>query len=236
MRGLIQVGSFGAAALPIVLSIQHEPASFHAALYELAVRLRERFVLLSPTGKFYDARAQELLGNAKSGFFDLETNLVLTSAGRLQANRTGGQLFARLLPEKGEPLKVTEGKRIFGLFMKLATERTIKKAPLEPVFRLVVLEGHSQAKAARLCGCVPALISRRVRTIESRFEMSIEQLRNFASDILEMEATVKADRYGKRKRGASRDEPAQDDGGRGRAELVEDDDGYLPEERPDSGE
>jgi len=71
---------------------------------------------------------------------------------------------------------------------------------------------------------VPALISRRVKTIESQFGMSVGRLRSFASVILEMEASVKWDRYRKRKRGAMADEPAQcEDGPEGEG-LVEDED------------
>jgi hypothetical protein len=226
-----QVGAFGGAALPIVLSIQHEPEHFLYALGQVALRLREGFVVLAPTGRFYDARAQELLGNAKAGFFDLESHLSVLGSGRLHAAKTGGELFTRFLPEKAEALRESDARRVFELFKKLATHRGITKAPLETVFRLAVLEGHSQAQTARLCGCVPALISRRVKTIESRFEMSVEQLRNFASVILEMEASVKGDRRRKRKGGDPRDEPAQYDSGPGRPDLVEDASGYLAEER-----
>jgi hypothetical protein len=50
------------------------------------------------------------------------------------------------------------------------------------------------------------LISRRVKTIESRFGMPIERLRNFASAILEMDASVKGDRRKSGEfRGRSRD-------------------------------
>jgi hypothetical protein len=233
--GVMQIGSFGGAGLPIVLSIQHEPEEFRSAVTELAVRLREGFVVFSPTARFFDVRSKELLAGAKAGLFDLETNVVLSLAGRLQARKTAGELFARFLPEKAEAVSVSEGKRVFELFKKLATDKGITKAPLETVFRLTVLEGHSQGKTARLCGCVPSLVSRRVKSIESRFEMSIEQLRNFASEILEMEASVKGDRTRKKKRGAPRDEEAgygENSGGGG---PVEDKYGYLPEERNDYG-
>jgi ribosomal protein L14 len=128
-----------------------------------------------------------------------------------------------------------EAKKVFVLLKRLEGGPKQRKAALGTVFRLTVLEGHSQAKTARLCECVPALISRRVKTIESRFGMSIKQLRNFASVILEMEASVKGDRYGKRKRGAPADEPARYGDGLERPDLVEDASGYLPEEKPDYG-
>jgi hypothetical protein len=63
--------------------------------------------------------------------------------------------------------------------------------------------------------------------------MSIERLRNFASTILDMETTLKEERYRKRKRGAPTDEPSEFDEGPGRGDLLKDASGYLAEERPD---
>lgn len=51
--------------------------------------------------------------------------------------------------------------------------------------------------------------------------------------LVETEASVKGDRV--RKRGAPRDGPAEDDDALEGADLVEDGDGYLPEERADYG-
>ena len=126
------------------------------------------------------------------------------------------------------PVSEGEARRVFMLMKGLADGPKQEKAPLSAVFRLVVLEGCSQKKAARLCGCVPALISRRVKVIESRFGMPIERLRNFAASILEMEVSVKGDRYRKRKGGGR----AGGDDGPGQADLDEAD-GYLPGEGSD---
>jgi hypothetical protein len=119
-----------------------------------------------------------------------------------------------------------EARRVFVLLKRLESGPKQRKAALATVFRLLVLEGHSQGKAARLCDCAPALISRRVRTIESRFGISIEQLRNYASDILEMEASVKGDRYRKRRGGEAEYEDGARPEGQGEG-------GYLPEEGDD---
>lgn len=229
-----QIASLGDAPLPIVLTIQHDEDGFGEVVAQLVARLPKGFILLAPTSRFCTAPATELLGKVNAGFFSLESHVTVLASGKLHAARSGGELFAAHLPEKREAIKESEGKRVFELFTKLATGRRIKKAPLEMVFRLTVLKGHSQSKAAELCGCVPPLISRRVKTIESRFKMSIEQLRNFASVILEMESSVKGQRTAKKKHGAPKDEVPQYDGG-GRQAPKEDDGGYLPEERPDYG-
>jgi hypothetical protein len=120
-----------------------------------------------------------------------------------------------------------EARRVFALVKGLEDGAKQRKAPLSAVFRRVVLEGCSQVKAAGLFGCVPALISRRVKTIEARLGMSVDRLRSFATRILDMEASVKGDRYRKRKGGGPAggdDEPATD---------LDDAGGYEPEEGGD---
>jgi hypothetical protein len=82
---------------------------------------------------------------------------------------------------------------------------------------------------------VASLITRRVALIERHFEMPIEKSRAFASDIQERQRTVKGDRCAKKKHGAVRDAREQYDD-RDQPSLKEDDDGYLPEERPDYDE
>lgn len=229
-----QIASLGDAPLPIVLTIQHDEDGFGDVVAQLVARLPKGFILLAPTSRFCTAPATELLGKVNAGFFSLESLVTVLASGKLHASKSGGELFAAHLPEKREAIKESEGKRVFELFTKLATGKRIKKAPLETVFRHTVLKGHSQNKAAELCGCVPPLISRRVKTIESRFQMSIERLRNFASVILEMESSVKGQRTAKKKHGAPKDEAPQYDEG-DRQEPKEDADGYLPEERPEYG-
>lgn len=92
--------------------------------------------------------------------------------------------------------------------------------------------GVGEAETAVACKCVASLITRRVTLIENHFHMPIEKLRAFASDLKERQRTVKGDRYAKKKRGAMLDEPAQYGDG-DKSSAKEDDEGYLPEEKPD---
>ena len=230
--GAMQIGSFGGAGLPIVLSIQHEPGEFRAALTELAVRLREGFIVLSPTSRGCDVRSKELLASAKAGFFDLESQVALLPTGKLDARRSGGALFAGHVPETKELVRDSESLRVFRLFGELLAMGTKLKASPARVFDLMVFQKRSKAETAVACKCAASLITRRVALIEGHFQMRIEKLRAFASDLKERQRTVKADRYAKKKRGAIRDEPTQyDEGDKGSPK--EDDDGYLPEEKPD---
>jgi hypothetical protein len=95
----------------------------------------------------------------------------------------------------------------------------------------MVFKKMTKAETAVECKCVASLITKRVALIERHFAMPIERLRAFASDLKERQRTVRGDRYAKKKRGAVQGEPSQFADG-DRAGAREDEDGYLPEERP----
>jgi hypothetical protein len=109
-----------------------------------------------------------------------------------------------------------EAKRVFLLMQRLESGPKERKASLATVFRLLVLKGLSQRAVASRCGCVESLISARVATIESTFGLTIERLRNFASELVSLEAAAKGDRRRKRKSSLSDDfecrERAEEDG------------------------
>jgi hypothetical protein len=228
--GVVQVGSFGGVAVPVVLSIQTERRDFRSALTELVVRLRGGFILLAPTNQFVDAPTKELVANAKAGIFDLESYVSVLASGKLEATRDGGELFAALLPEKAEPLRESESLRVFRLFGELLAMGTKLKASPARVFDSMVFKKMTKAETAVACKCAASLITKRVALIENHFHMPIEKLRAFASDLKERQRTVKGDRYAKKKHGAVRDEPEQYDGG-DKPSVREDDAGYLPEEK-----
>ena len=109
LPGTMQIGAYASAAVPVVLTIQHEPAEFRSVVAELAARLREPFILFAPTSRFVDGTCKELLANCRAGFFALESHVSLTTQGNLQARKTGAELFARFLPEEKEPQHENEG-------------------------------------------------------------------------------------------------------------------------------
>jgi hypothetical protein len=119
------------------------------------------------------------------------------------------------------PISQGEAQRIFAVLQRLRSKRAGMMAPLYDVFVATVLEGRSQRAAAKSCDCSPALLSKRVGELEKEFELPLNQLQNYAKPLLEMETSVKGQRYARKKRGAPQDEAAQYD----------DDD--LPEERQD---
>jgi hypothetical protein len=148
----------------------------------------------------------------------------------LTAQRASGvELSKAHRPE--EPISESEAAQVFRLFGELLGMGTDLVAPPARVFDLMVFKKMTKAETAVECKCVASLITKRVALIERHFAMPIERLRAFASDLKERQRTVRGDRYAKKKRGAVQGEPSQFADG-DRAGAREDEDGYLPEERP----
>jgi len=130
------------------------------------------------------------------------------------------------------PINQSEAQRIFGVLQRLRSKRAGMMAPLYDVFVATVLEGRSQRAAAKSCDCSPALLSKRVGELEKEFGLPLEQLQNYAQPLLELETSVKGQRYARKRRGAPEDEAGQYDQEDSQA-AAEDHNGYLPEERQD---
>jgi hypothetical protein len=226
----LQIGAWSADGVPAILTVQFCGGTFRRVVAELVARLQVRFILLAPTSFHCNAPCQELLAHARAGFFPLETTVLLSENRGLRATRPPGELFAQFTPPRNETDE-SEAAQVFRLFRELLAMGTDLAAPPARVFDLMVFKQMTKAETARKCKCVASLITQRVALIESHFAMPIERLRAFASDLKERQRTVNGDRYAKKKRGAVQGEPAQFADG-DRAGAREDEDGYLPEERP----
>ena len=130
------------------------------------------------------------------------------------------------------PINQGEAQRIFAVLQRLRSKRAGMMAPLYDVFVATVLEGRSQRAAAKSCDCSPALLSKRVGELEKEFGLPLEQLQNYAQPLLELETSVKGQRYARKRRGAPEDEAGQYDQEDSQG-AAEDHNGYLPEERQD---
>ncbi len=193
--GARQIAAFGGGSMPVILVIQLDRHEFADVLRRIVLEVRKNFVLLSPTGRFMDANGKGLLARVNAGFFTLESIINVMPNGTLHAARSAGELFSAYLPEQREPVQKNEAARVFEIVRKLRSEAGKGVAPLFDVFNYLVLDGLSQRQAAKQCGCSVGSMSLRVAALEERFNLTIEQLRGFASDVKEMESTVKADRY-----------------------------------------
>ena len=52
------MATFGGAGLPVVLTIQQDRVGFAGVVAHLVATLKERFILLATTNRFYDAPSQ----------------------------------------------------------------------------------------------------------------------------------------------------------------------------------
>jgi len=200
--GTFQVATFGGAGLPVVLTIQQDRAGFAGVVAQLVATLKERFILLAPTNRFYDAHSQALLKGARAGFFSLESILDLTPAGKLTAQKTGGELFSPFLPEKEEAVKQSEFAWAFSVLQRLKSKRAGMKAPLYDVFVHTVQNRLSFREAAEKCECSLGLMATRVREMEKEFRLPLKELQAFGSTMLEMQTAVKGERRRKHKPGS----------------------------------
>jgi hypothetical protein len=131
-----------------------------------------------------------------------------------------------------QPISQGEAERIFAVLQRLRSKRAGTMTPLYDVFVATVLEGRSQRAAAKSCSCSPALLSKRVREMEKEFGLPLKRLQNYAKPLLEMETSVKGQRFARKKRGAPPDEAGQYEEDDSPA-ATEGDDGCLREERQD---
>lgn len=94
-----QIASLGSAPLPILLTVQHDQDGFEEVVARLVAKLPKGFVLLAPTSRFCTATATELMGRVNAGFFTLDEHVTILPSGKLNAPKTGAELFTAHLPE-----------------------------------------------------------------------------------------------------------------------------------------
>jgi hypothetical protein len=189
-----QVAAFGNSALPVVLTLQPDAAAFAGVVRQLIGQRGERFILLAPTSRFLDGNSQAALKAARAGVFDLEFHVTFLANGSLQARKSGGELFSPFLPENETAATDSEVAGIFAIWKRLDTGSKARKAPLETVFRMLVLEERTQAYVARQCHCVEGLISLRVGQIEKKMKRPLRELKNFKTRLGEMNTAIEEPR------------------------------------------
>jgi hypothetical protein len=191
LPGTAQIGAYASAAVPVVLTIQHEPAEFRSVVAELAARLRGPFILFAPTSRFLDGSCKELLANCRAGFFDLESHVSLTAQGNLQARKTGAELFARFLPEEREPLPEDVARKAFQLIEQLDSEQVLKPPSVLAVFRLYCVKEMTAEQTARKCRCSKGTIINRLKMIREKTQMDPDELRRFSSHFDKIEDDIR---------------------------------------------
>jgi len=184
-----QIGSWSVDAVPVILTIQHERAWFRTVLLELLARLRQRFILLAPTAKNIDAVSQELLASSEAAFFSLDATVALAAEGALRlTDALPGELFAKFTPQ---PRDADEefAARAFALVHQLDSQGTRKPPSVLAVFRMYCIDGLGVATIARKCGTTRPTIKYRLRLVETKIGMNIDQLRRVSAHLEKAEAS-----------------------------------------------
>lgn len=179
--GTRQIGAWSTDAVPVILAMAREAEAFRHLVTGLVAQIRERFILLAPTSRPVDVTILQLLGGARSAFFPLEGNFTPLPGGGLHARQSAGTLFSAFRPQSSAAVNDTEAQRVFALMKSLDAGPKKRKAPLDRVFRMLVLEGHSQEAVAQQCRCAKSLVSSRVDEIERTMGRSIADLRGVAT-------------------------------------------------------
>ena len=188
--GARQIGAFSPAAVPVVLSIQDERGDFRHALAGIAARLGRPFILLAPTSGFVDAGVLEILRGAQAEFFDLESHVLPLPSGTLQARKNPTELFAAFLPGPAGRPPDEVARQLFALVEELEGEGKWRKAPVTKVFHLYCVKGLSRAEVAKGCGCVPALVTLRLKLIEGKLGRKPIELRQLSPQFEEIEESL----------------------------------------------
>jgi len=98
-----QIGSWSTDNIPVILTIQHEKQALRTVIATLANRLRQRFILLSPTSDYLDATCQEWLARDGAAHFAIDAHVILNPDGTLRAQTPPTQLFSRFHPAATQP-------------------------------------------------------------------------------------------------------------------------------------
>ncbi|GEM_PF-1038068 len=130
--GVSQIGAACAGDVPVMLSLIRERDDFRQAVAELAARLRQPFVLLAPTSRPVDGRAQELLNGVGARFCALEAHVELAPGGGFRVKGDPRALFAGLgaaavLPAAGggKARRVADGGVVVGTEVLARVEQKV---------------------------------------------------------------------------------------------------------------
>jgi len=186
----VQVGSYSAGHVPVILTFESDPGAFGGQVAELTARLRQPFILLAPSSSPLDAAAQELLANVGAGFFSLDACVRLTPQGALEPAKSPQELFARLRPEPQEAADEDIARKAFALVEQLDSEDPVKGPSALTVFRLYCLEELSATQIARRCGSSKTSIMRRLELIRAKTGVAPARLRRLCPYFEKLEADL----------------------------------------------
>jgi hypothetical protein len=176
-----QIGTWSSAAVPVILTLQSQPAEFRKAVTDLVARFRAPFILLAPTLRWRDAVCLERLASVAAKGFDLASHVTFGPRGTLQVLKRPAELFAGFAPEPKQPVPEEVAQQVFVMVQRLHGERPYRTAPLISVFLLYCKEGLSAEESARKLGCSKALIVLRLKELREELGRHPAELRQLSS-------------------------------------------------------
>jgi hypothetical protein len=186
-----QVGSWSAEAVPVILTIQSQRDHFLHAVGQLAARLRQKFILLTPTHRWVDAAAKEILAQAGAEVFCLDSHLLLVGKGVLNSRTRPGDLFSAFNPQPKEALGEETARQAFALIQQLDASPAFAKPPSAlTVFRLYCMEELSAERIARKLGCSKGTVINRLNLIRQKTGSDPGALRKFSPHLQSLEETL----------------------------------------------
>jgi hypothetical protein len=185
----IQIGSWSADAVPVILTIQTDRHHLHFVISDLIARLHQKFILFAPTTRNLDASSQELLANANAAFFPLDTTVILTQNATLQPTKPPGELFAKFTPQ---PKESDEGvaRSLFALAKALDTETGMRKAQPSTILRLYCAENLEPDQIARKLHCARSLIYSRLKFLSQKLGRDPAELRQYSTHLQNIENSL----------------------------------------------
>lgn len=185
-----QIGSWSAAAVPAIMTIQHDAPQFRQVVEALVARLRQPFILFTPTARHLDTGCQELLQGVKAGFFGLDSHVRFTAGGGLQAVHTPGELFAPFTSAPPEALEEGAARKAFALVKALDAAQPARKASLYTVFRLYCVEGLTVEQVSRRCRCARSLVFLRLGALRRKLGTDLRGMRQYSSHFERIEDSL----------------------------------------------
>jgi hypothetical protein len=184
-----QIGTKFPNSVPVVFTLQGDREAFRYALLALAARLREKFIVLAPTSRFMDATCSETLAIAKAGFFDLESNLLVSTGGSLSSKTSPGKLFQSFAPD-AEPDLGCLATQIFGMVENLEKNKRVKPPSVMQVFQQYCGRGWTAQKIADIYRCSKATVLNRLNDIRQATGKEPDELRDFSPYFKQVEDNI----------------------------------------------
>ena len=116
-------------------------------MWLVVARLPRGFVLLTPTKRYFSAKADELLARSGAHAFSLDGLLTISNAGGLIPTDAAKAVQTRFAV-KVEAVEQRPLFTVLGILKKLRDEKQLRTAPLPTVFELLVLDDLSQVEVA----------------------------------------------------------------------------------------